>query len=69
MNVRNLLLTVAAILCAATITAAVDYDNDPTFIALRDSMHESFNNADEARFANDIKKLEDYLWAKGDMHA
>lgn len=69
MNVRNLLLTVAAILCAATITAAVDYDNDPTFIALRDSMHESFNNADEARFAKDIKKLEDYLWAKGDMHA
>lgn len=48
--------------------ANVDYDNDPIYIALRDSMHESFNNADETRFESDIKKLEDYLLKQNDMH-
>ena len=68
MNIRYLLLTAVVIVCTTAYSAVADYDNDPVYIALRDSMHESFNNADEARFSKDIKKLEDYLWKKGDMH-
>jgi signal transduction histidine kinase len=48
--------------------AKVDYDHDSIYLVLRDSMSESFNNADEVRFSRDIKKLEDYLLQKGDMH-
>jgi signal transduction histidine kinase len=48
--------------------AKVDYDHDSIYQVLRDSMNESFNNADEVRFNRDIKKLEDYLLQKDDMH-
>ena len=43
-------------------------NNDEVYKALRDSMHESFNNADEDRFFKDIKKLENYLLEKNDLH-
>lgn len=69
MRIKYILLTALVIIGVAVTQAKTDYDNDPVFKALRDSMHESFNNADESRFANDIKKLEDYLLKKNDLHA
>ena len=68
MNIRHTLLTVLTILVAVTAHANVDYDNDSIYKVLRDSMHESFNNADETRFFKDVKKLEDYLFQQNDMH-
>ncbi len=67
MSIRRTFLTVLIIFVTATVYA-VDYDNDSVYKVLRDSMHESFNNADEERFARDIRKLEDYLLEQGDMH-
>ena len=69
MRIKHILLTTLVVIGVAVAQAKTDYDNDPVFKALRDSMHESFNNADESRFANDIKKLEDYLLKKNDLHA
>ena len=66
---RHALLSVIIILHTAVTFAAVDYDNDSVYQALRDSMHESFNNADKERFGHAIKKLEDYLLQKNDLHA
>ena len=66
---RHSLLSVIIILHTAVAFAAVDYDSDSVYQALRDSMHESFNNADEERFGHRIKKLEDYLLQKNDLHA
>lgn len=68
MSIKHTILIVLLILGTAVVHANVDYDNDSVYIALRDSMHDSFNNADEERFAQDIKKLEDYLLAQKDMH-
>ena len=68
MSIRQTLLT-ALIICGSVVAYAnVDYDNDPVYIMLRDSVHESFNNADEERFPQHIKKLEDYLLKHDDMH-
>ena len=47
----------------------VDYKNDKLYQELRDSMHHAFNDADEARFFPALKKLEDYLLEKNDLHA
>lgn len=68
MSVRRSLLTVLILLGAVVVHAKVDYDNDSVYKVLRDSMHESFNNADEKRFVHDIQKLEDYLLKQNDMH-
>lgn len=68
MSIRRTLLTALLIIGATMAQAKVDYDNDPVFAVLRDSMNESFNNADEERFSRDIKNLEDYLLKRNDMH-
>ena len=56
------------LLGTGTSQGKVDYDNDSIYKVLRDSMSESFNNADEVRFNRDIKKLEDYLLGQNDIH-
>lgn len=68
MSVRRSFLTVLILLGAVVVHAKVDYDNDSVYKVLRDSMHESFNNADEKRFTHDVQKLEDYLLKQNDMH-
>lgn len=65
---KRILILFAGTLLSVCAHANIDYDNDPQYKVLRDSMHESFNNADEGRFYSDIKKLEDYLLAKNYMH-
>ena len=68
MNKKYIFLVILYILGIGVCQSKVDYDNDPTYKVLRDSMHDSFNNADEARFNRDIKRLEDYLLQQNDMH-
>ena len=68
MSYKHRLIIVFLLLVAAATHAKVDYENDAVYKALRDSMHESFNNADEERFFKDIKKFEDYLLSKNDIH-
>lgn len=60
-----LTMTLCAVFCIA---ATFDYENDKEYIALRDSMHNAFNNADSAKFFPAIKKLEDYLQKQNDTH-
>jgi len=57
------------LISVATRSATPPYQDDPVYIALRDSMHEAFNNAEAETFAVHIKNLEDYLLEKGDLHA
>ena len=59
MNMRYALFVVLLLLGTGSGQAKVDYDHDSIYKVLRDSMSESFNNADEVRFNRDIKKLED----------
>ena len=68
MNIKYTLLVILMLLGTGTSQGKVDYDNDSIYKVLRDSMSESFNNADEVRFNRDIKKLEDYLLQQNDMH-
>ncbi len=68
MSMRYTLFVVLLLLGIGSGQAKVDYDHDSIYQVLRDSMSESFNNADEVRFNRDIKKLEDYLLQKDDMH-
>ena len=68
MNMRYTLFVVLLLLGIGFGQAKVDYDHDSIYQVLRDSMSESFNNADEVRFNRDVKKLEDYLLQKDDMH-
>lgn len=68
MSIKHTLLTLFIILGAAVSHAKADYSNDSVYKALRDSMNESFNNANEERFNRDIKKLEDYLLQQNDLH-
>ena len=58
MNIKYTLLVILMLLGTGTSQGKVDYDNDSIYKVLRDSMSESFNNADEVRFNRDIKKLE-----------
>lgn len=68
MNIKYTLLAILMLLGTGTSQGKVDYDNDSIYKVLRDSMSESFNNADEVRFNRDIKKLEDYLLGQNDIH-
>lgn len=68
MNMRYTLFAVLLLLGIGSGQAKVDYDHDSIYQVLRDSMNESFNNADEVRFNRDIKNLENYLLQKDDMH-
>ena len=46
----------------------VDYKNDATYNELRKNMTRAFNEADSAAFYPALKKLQDYLLEKNDMH-
>ena len=69
MNIKNILLALTALWCTGHVTAADDYTKSPEFLALRDSMHHAFNDADSARFYPAVKNLENYLLEKNDLHA
>ena len=69
-RLRKTLLILFALLASLTIGAqVVDYSNDPTYAQLRKDMTRAFNEADSARFFPALKKLEDYLLEKGDLHS
>lgn len=46
----------------------MDYKNDETYKTLRANMTRAFNEADSANFYPALKKLQNYLLEKGDMH-
>ena len=67
MNITRYLLTVAL---ACTLTAApAETKTSAEYLALRDTMHKAFNDADTARFYRAVKKLKLYLLHQGDLHA
>ena len=69
-TLSRIMAVLAGILIYVSARAAVaNYDTDSTYMKLRMAMNESFNNADEERFAVDIKNLEDYLLKQDDLHA
>ena len=49
--------------------ASDDYKNDTDYLALRDSVTNSFNTGDSISFFKHIVSLEDYLLGKADLHA
>lgn len=58
-----------ALLASLTIGAqAVDYSGDSIYKQLRSNMTRAFNEADSANFFPALKKLQDYLLEKNDMH-
>lgn len=59
----------SGVVLPATAATNQDYKNEPEYLSLRDSLHHAFNNADSARFFSTVKKLEDYLLEKNDLHA
>ena len=54
---------------AVTSAETVDYKTDKTYLELRDSMHHAFNDGDSLRFFPAVKKLEEYLLSKDDLHS
>lgn len=68
-SIRLLFGLVAMLLSIINIHAANDYKETPEYLALRDSMHHAFNDGDSARFFRHVKKLQDYLLDKDDLHA
>ena len=70
MTINRWILILALVLVSAGIKAGTDdYKQDPTYLALRDSMNNAFNQADSARFFPAVKDLEDYLLEQNDLHA
>ena len=70
MNIRHIiLLAIMTFLGTASVRADGDYKNDKEYLALRDSMHHAFNDADSARFYPAVKRLENYLLEQNDLHA
>ena len=69
MNIRTILLAMTALLLAVPTPAAEDYKEDAEYLALRETMHHAFNDGDSVKFFPAVYKLEDYLLAKGDLHA
>lgn len=71
MNRRILLIVcvIAGLGIGKMSAQTVDYKDDKVYLELRDSMHHAFNDADSARFFPALKKLEDYLLEKNDLHA
>ena len=61
-----LTMTISVGFCQA---AESDINNDAVFLALRDSVHHAFNDGDSARFFPAVKKLEEYVLSKNDLHA
>lgn len=54
---------------AVTSAETVDYKTDKTYLELRDSMHHAFNDGDSLHFFPAVKKLEEYLLSKNDLHS
>ena len=54
---------------AAAQRADAPYKSSKEYLALRDSMHNAFNNGDSARFFVAVAKLQDYLLQQNDLHA
>ena len=69
MGTRIILLALTMLLTTGQAKAADDYKQSSEYLALRDSMHHAFNDADSARFFPALKNLEDYLLKQGDLHA
>ena len=67
--IRFLLLTLTLTVFLRTAAADQDYKQEPEYLALRDSMHHTFNDGDSVRFFPAVKALQDYLLKKGDLHA
>ena len=59
-------MTISVGFCQA---AESDMNNDAVFLALRDSVHHAFNDGDSTRFFPAVKKLEEYVLSKNDLHA
>jgi signal transduction histidine kinase len=55
-------------LFTSAVKAATDDKKDAEYQTLRDSMRHAFNDGDSARFFVAVKKLEDYLQTKNDLH-
>ena len=69
MRTKTILLALTMLFTMGQAKAADDYKQSPEYLALRDSMHHAFNDADSARFFPAVKNLEDYLLKQGDLHA
>ena len=69
MNTKTILLALTMLLAIGQAQAADDYKQSPEYLALRDSVHHAFNNADSIRFFPALKRLQDYLLQQGDLHA
>ena len=69
MGTKTILLALTMLFTTGQAKAADDYKQSPEFLALRDSMHHAFNDADSARFFPAVKNLQDYLLKQGDLHA
>ena len=61
-------MTVVMLLAVIPVRAE-DYSQDKTYLALREAMHNAFNNNDSATFFPALKNLQDYLLEKGDLHS
>ena len=66
---RVLLLTLTLTVFLHANAEVKDYKQEPEYLALRDSMHHAFNDADSVRFFPALKALQDYLLKQGDVHA
>ena len=69
MGAKTILLALTMLLTTSQALAADDYKQSPEYLALRDSVHHAFNDADSARFFPALKNLQDYLLKQGDLHA
>ena len=69
MDMKTFLLALTMLFTTGQAKAADDYKQSPEYLALRDSMHRAFNDADSARFFPALKNLQDYLLKQGDLHA
>ena len=69
MGTKTILLALTMLLTTSQAQAADDYKQSPEYLALRDSVHHAFNDADSARFFPAVKNLEDYLLKQNDLHA
>ena len=69
MGIKTILLALTMLLTISQARAADDYKQSPEYLALRDSVHHAFNDADSIRFFTAVKNLEDYLLKQNDLHA
>jgi len=71
MPVRILILIVLTALLALSPARAAEpaYARDSTYLALREAVHNTFNQGDSASFFPALQKLQDYLLAQDDLHA